>query len=62
MKPLLIRKNLALSPQMVREIDDYRFNARIRSETEAMRALLRDALDRAAKRPPPASRRTGSAA
>ena len=42
-----IRKLVSLSPGMVAHIDDYRFKHRLKSQTEAIRELLRAALDAA---------------
>ena len=41
------RKLVALSPAMVAQIDDFRFKYRLKSQTEAIRELLRAALDAA---------------
>ena len=44
---LSVRKLVSLTPALARAIDDYRFGQRIKSESEAIRALIRLGLDSA---------------
>jgi Arc/MetJ-type ribon-helix-helix transcriptional regulator len=41
-----VQKILLSSHEMAREIEDFRFAGRFKSETEALRALVRAGLDR----------------
>lgn len=41
----LVRKTIYLDASLAREVDDYRFATRARTETEAYRALIRAGLD-----------------
>lgn len=61
-RPTTIRKLLAAPPEVIREIEKYRFRREHKTENAALLALVRLGLEADAKRPPPASRRTGSAA
>jgi metal-responsive CopG/Arc/MetJ family transcriptional regulator len=47
--PDLVRKLVSLPPDLVAAIDDFRFANRIKSQSEAIRTLLRVALDAAPK-------------
>ncbi len=39
-----VRKLVSMAPSMAQAIDDYRFGQRIKSEAEAIRALIRAGL------------------
>lgn len=41
----VIRKTIYMGESLAREVDDYRFATRARTETEAYRALIRAGLD-----------------
>ncbi len=44
-EPLSVRKLVSLTPELAKRIDDYRFGQRIKSESEAIRALIRRGLE-----------------
>jgi hypothetical protein len=43
----IVRKIVIASPDFAREIEDFRFRGRFKTETEALRALIRVGLDAA---------------
>lgn len=54
-KPAMLtaKKLVALDPEMVRQIEDYRFAARIKTESEAIRRLIELGLEAARSKPKP---------
>jgi hypothetical protein len=49
---LTAKKLVALDPEMVKAIEDYRFGARIRTESEAIRRLIEIGLEAVQKDAP----------